>query len=135
MSKFDELAESFGVIKKTTRQLYPRQIKMSPEFLDALKEEYYRLTIEEDAEKPIKNKPQKFIKALQFHVADLEKNKEAELRALRAMMDENTEPYVAKVEGEEDEGNDKENKKAEDTERKEVLKRNMEKPESVDTKE
>ena len=87
-SKFNDLCESFGVIKQTKRIMYPRQINLSEEFLQALKNEYYRLTLEEDAEKPIQNRPQKFVKALQFHVADLEKNKEVELEALRNMMDE-----------------------------------------------
>lgn len=74
--------------------MYPRQINLSEEFLQALKNEYYRLTLEEDAERPVSNRPQKFVKALQFHVADLEKNKEAELEALRAMVDEEKKPII-----------------------------------------
>jgi len=88
MDKFSDLCESFGIIKQTKRIMYPRQIKLSEEFMAALKGEYYRLTIEEDNDHPIKNRPQKFLKALQFHVQDLESNKEAELEALRNMMDE-----------------------------------------------
>ena len=126
MDKFDELCESFGIIKTTKRIMYPRQIKLSEEFLQALKDEYYRLTLDEDDEKPVKNRPQKFVKALQFHIADLERNKEAELAALRAMMDEGTEEYEVKVEGEKEEGFQKVNQKAEEQRRDEVEKENME---------
>lgn len=95
-NKFNEICEAFGVIQTTKKMLYPRQIKLSEEFLQALKNEYYRLTLEEDAERPVTNRPQKFVKALQFHVADLEKNKEAELEVLRNMMDEAKEEPIIK---------------------------------------
>lgn len=125
---FDQLAESFGVMQKTKRTMYPRQIKLSETFLDALKSEYYRLTIEEDLEKPVKNRPEKFVKALQFHVRDLENNKEAELEALRNMVDENTDDYCAHAEGDKPEGNKKQDKKAQQKRRDEVEKENIEEP-------
>jgi len=125
MNKFEELCEGFGVIKQTKRIMYPRQISLSENFLKALKDEYYRLTLEEDTEKPVSNRPQKFIKALQFHVRDLEQNKEAELQALRAMMDENTDQYEVSVKGEEKRVAKKSNPKAENKRRKEIEKENL----------
>ena len=125
MDKFDDLCESFGIIKQTKRIMYPRQINLSEEFMQALKSEYYRLTLEEDSEQSVKNRPEKFIKALQFHVRDLENNKEAELEALRAMMDENTDEYEVKVEDEKEEGCNCSNPKKEAQRRKEVEKENM----------
>ena len=103
-SNFEKMCESYGVIKTTKRIMYPRQIKLSEEFLRELKKEYFRQKLEEDVEKPVKHRPQKFIKALQFHVKEFEDNSAAELEAYKRMMDEDTEPYVAKVEGEKQEG-------------------------------
>jgi hypothetical protein len=99
MKKFDSLCETFGVIKQTKKIMYPRQIQLSEEFIQALKNEYFRMKLEEDTERPVKNRGQKFIKALQFHLKELEENSTHELEAYKRMMDENTEEYVAKVEG------------------------------------
>jgi hypothetical protein len=103
MKKFEEMCEKFGVIKQTRTMMYPRQIVLSDAFISALKTEYYRMTLEEDTENPIKDKPLKFIKALQFHVKELEENKEAELEAYRKMMDnvEESADYKTKKEREE----------------------------------
>jgi len=97
--EFDKILENYGIIKQTKRMLYPRDIQISEEFLSALKKEYYKLKIEEDVESPIKNRPQKFLKAMQFHIRDLENNAEQELDAMRRMMDEDTNPYVATTKG------------------------------------
>jgi len=97
MSKFEEICESFGVIKRTTQIRYPRQIKMSEGFLQSLKDEYYRLKLEEDVEQPIKNRPEKFLKALKFHISELEENVEAELEAMRAKFEEANDERVPEV--------------------------------------
>ena len=39
-SKFEDLYESIAQIKTTTRQFYPRNLKLSENFLKAFKEEY-----------------------------------------------------------------------------------------------
>lgn len=91
MREFEELCESLGVIKKTTRIMYPRQIKMSEEFLEALKAEYYRQKLEEDITGEIKNRPDKFVKALGFHVQKLEEDAEGELEAMRNLVPEESE--------------------------------------------
>ena len=95
MDKFNQLCEKFGVMKQTKKIMYPRQIQLSEEFIAALKNEYFRMKLEEDIEQPIKNRPQKFLKALQFHLTDLEENSASELEAYKRMMDEGTEEYIA----------------------------------------
>jgi len=83
MSEFDELCEGFGIMKKTTRERYPREIKISEEFLEALKKEYYQHKLEEDNTKPVRNRAQKFVKALRFHVSHLEDTAAVELEAMK----------------------------------------------------
>lgn len=95
MSEFDELCEGFGVIKKTTRERYPREIKLSEEFLESLKKEYYDHKLEEDSSKPVRNRPQKFAKALRFHISHLEDTAAVELEAMRARFDAEADTTVA----------------------------------------
>jgi hypothetical protein len=84
MSEFEELCESFGVLQKTKRERYPREIIMSEEFKEALKKEYYNHKLEEDNTKPVRNRPEKFVKALKFHIAHLEDTAASELEAMKA---------------------------------------------------
>ena len=135
MKEFEELCEKFGIMQTTKRMMYPRQIKLSEEFLRALKDEYYRQKLEEDVEAPVKNRPEKFLKALRFQIKELEDNSAQELEAYRRMMDEDTEPYVAKTEGE-TVGNTEVNASAEEKRRREVEIENMQGPdqESVSDK-
>lgn len=113
-NKFEELCESMGVLSQTRRMFYPKQIKFSDNFIKALKEEYFRQKLEEDANLVIRNRPEKFMKAIQFHVADFEKNTAQELEAARKILaktQESTEQYKAKVKGDKSKGNEKEDKK------------------------
>lgn len=102
MREFEELCEGFGIMKKTTQERYPRQIRLSEDFLEALKKEYYDLKLAEDTEGEVKNRPAKFVKALRFHVADLENNSADELDAMRARFEESNDERVpeVKVDGE-----------------------------------
>jgi hypothetical protein len=62
--QYDELLESFKFIKTVKREFYPKNFKLSEEFVKAFKNEYTRL-IKED------NNPRKVLarinKALLFH--------------------------------------------------------------------
>lgn len=95
MSEFDQLCESMGILKKTTRERYPREIKLSEEFLEALKKEYYNHKLEEDASKPVRNRPAKFGKALRFHISHLENTAAVELEAMKAKFDAEADTGVA----------------------------------------
>jgi hypothetical protein len=80
MPKFDQICESFfpTTMKVVTRVRYPKQIQFSEKFLKALKEEFTRLQMIEEAEaevevqtKPIRNYKDKFLKAINFCVSNL----------------------------------------------------------------
>ena len=124
--KFDELCEGFGVLQQTKKIMYPRQIKLSETFLESLRNEYYRMKLEEDTERPVKNRPQKFLKALQFHVSSLEENAAQELEAYKRIMDEDTEEYVAKSEEDDEFPRKGDNPKKEQKRRSEIPQENME---------
>jgi 16S rRNA G1207 methylase RsmC len=69
------LWESLLSIKQTKIMRYPKQISLSREFLEALKKEVEgNLIIDESKEEPIKNFREKFIKALHFHITDLQEH-------------------------------------------------------------
>jgi hypothetical protein len=70
---FIKLCEGYGVYKSIKREFYPKQIDFSPEFLSSLKEEFLRQQINEDIGK-INNHRNKFVKALNFHLRDLERS-------------------------------------------------------------
>jgi len=127
-SEFEEMCESFGVLKSTKRVMYPRQIKLSEEFLKALKNEWFKSKLEEEVSGPVKNKPAKFLKAMQFHVADFEKNADSEVEAYKRMMEEETAPEQTGTDFKADtpQGNKKVNQKKEMIRKKEVEKQNME---------
>jgi hypothetical protein len=67
---FKQLCENFNVYKSVKREYYPRQIKFSPKFLSAVSEEYKRQQLEEDT--GINNHRAKFIKALNFHLRQID---------------------------------------------------------------
>ena len=48
MNEFEKMCEGFGVIKSTKQERYPRQIRLSEDFLEALKKEYYDMKLAED---------------------------------------------------------------------------------------
>ena len=83
MSEFDNICESYGIMKKVVRERYPREIRLSEEFLEALKKEFYNHKLEEDAEKPIRNYPEKFAKALRFELSHLNDRADIELETMR----------------------------------------------------
>jgi len=95
MKQFEELCEHFGVIKKTVKIMYPRQIKFSESFLNTLKQEYFKQKLEEDSTNPLKDRPDKFIKGIKFHLMDFENNAQSEMEAYKRIMDENTDEFVA----------------------------------------
>jgi len=69
---FKQLCENYNVnvYKTVKREFYPRQIKFSPEFLNAVNEEYQRQQISEDT--GINNHRAKFLKALNFHLRQID---------------------------------------------------------------
>ena len=76
-TKFDTILEGFypATMKLITRVRYPKQIKFSEEFHEALNKEFTRLqTLEEnetEAPQPIRNYKEKFLKAVNFCVSSL----------------------------------------------------------------
>ena len=71
MPTFENLCENFGVHKQVKREYYPKQIRFSPEFLTALEEEFNNQIVTED-NTPVNNCREKFLKALNFHLRELE---------------------------------------------------------------
>ena len=74
-NKFEQIYEkSFEIypssMKIVKRTIYPKEMKFSEEFLEALKTEFGRFKVlEEDGDsKPIKNLEEKFLKAMGFVV-------------------------------------------------------------------
>jgi len=73
MKKFRELCEALEIttMVQTKRLRYPKQIKLSEEFLNSLKREIVKhQTIDESKELPIMNFKEKFLKAITFHLAE-----------------------------------------------------------------
>ena len=95
MSKFESIVEEqLSTIKRTQTMRFPRQINFSEEFLESIEKEYYTQIISESPEAPVKNRPKKFIKALEFVVADLVAN-EDEKKGKYNTLSEDTEEYTA----------------------------------------
>ena len=69
--KFDMLCEKYKLYKQVKREFYPRQINFTPDFLKALRAEYENQQVDEDNH-PINNKRAKFVKALNFHLRDID---------------------------------------------------------------
>lgn len=72
MKKFEQLCEGFNVYKAVKREYYPRQIKFSPKFLEAVETEYKRQQVDEDTGTPLNNCRNKFLKALNFHLRQVD---------------------------------------------------------------
>ena len=70
--KFDRICESLSVITQTKRFRYPKQIKLSEEFINSLSREIKRFTtIDESKELPVLNLEEKLLKAFRFHIKEL----------------------------------------------------------------
>lgn len=65
-SNIDVLLEQLGSIKYTKREFYPRNFKLSDEFVRSFKRELRRLMVEEKM--AVKPALKKLCKALIFHV-------------------------------------------------------------------
>ena len=72
MKKFDQLCEGFNVFKTVKREFYPRQIKFSSDFLSAVESEYKRQQVDEDTGVTLNNCRNKFLKALNFHLRQVD---------------------------------------------------------------
>ena len=67
-SKFEKIVnEQYNsIMTKTVRSRFPRQIKFSNEFIEAIQREYCTQVMNESADAPVKDRSSKFIKALGF---------------------------------------------------------------------
>lgn len=95
MSKFEQIVnEQLTTINKTVSMRYPRQIKFSEDFLEAIKREYYGQIIKESPDNQVKNRPDKFLKALRFVVEDIVRNQDKQLDNYRTI-EEDQNPEVS----------------------------------------
>lgn len=118
-TKFEQLVEEqYSTIRKTVGMRYPREIQFSEEFMESIRREYCTQKINEDASSPVKNRGQKFTKALTFVVSDIVDNEDSYMSNYRPLS-EDTEDFVATPEGETP---DKKVKEASDKEKEEVMK-------------
>ena len=76
MDKFQALLESYGMLTKQQRLFYPRNFKLSTEFIAALKRE---IATQTKAGLDPDDFTRKLNKALQFYVADFKKVAKAKL--------------------------------------------------------
>lgn len=77
--KFEKLCENYGVFKSVKREFYPKNIEFSPEFLTAVKEEYKRQKNQiHETVGVVREHRTKFLKALNFHLRDIDTNIMAE---------------------------------------------------------
>jgi len=76
-NEFETLCESINTTLKQTQVLrYPKQIQFSEEFAKALAKEVSRhMQIIDEAKQPIKDLPEKFLKALKFELVELTEKK------------------------------------------------------------
>jgi len=99
-SKFEQLVEEqYSTIRKTVGMRYPREIQFSDEFMESIRKEYCTQKINEDADSPVRNRSQKFTKALTFVVSDIVENEDSYMSNYRPLS-EDTEDFVATPEGE-----------------------------------
>lgn len=77
-NEFEQLCESLSTTLKQTKILrYPRQIKLSEEFMKALRKEVsIHKGFLDESKQPIKDLPEKFLKALRFELMELNEKKE-----------------------------------------------------------
>lgn len=83
--KFQQLLEAYGMMTRQQRLFYPRNFKLSEEFIQALKKE---MILQTKAGLEPEAFASKLNKALQFYIADFKKT--------RAAKRVNTEPEVEK---------------------------------------
>jgi hypothetical protein len=69
--KFQELMESYGMIRQEKRMFYPRDFNLSKKFLKALQEE---LVLQEKAGIAPDKFQHKLNRAMQFHISEHKKN-------------------------------------------------------------
>ena len=75
-NKFKELCESINIIRLTKILRYPKQIQLSEEFKAALSKEIARhKQIIDESKQPIRDLPEKFLKALKFELTELTEGK------------------------------------------------------------
>ncbi|MFA5754475.1 MAG: hypothetical protein WC905_03940 [Patescibacteria group bacterium] len=76
-NEFIELCESINTTLKFTKiYRYPRQIQFSEEFTRALSKEVSRhMQILDETQQPIRDLPEKFLKALKFELTELTESK------------------------------------------------------------
>lgn len=77
-NQFKEICEAVNTtIKQTKIFRYPKQIKLSEEFIKALNKEIGRhmQTLDESSE-PIRDLPEKFLKALRFELVEITEKKD-----------------------------------------------------------
>ncbi len=94
-SKFENIVnEQLTTINKTITMRYPRQIQFSEDFIRSIKQEYYGQVLKESPDTQVKNRPDKFLKALKFVVEDIVKNQENEINNYRTL-EEDQNPEVS----------------------------------------
>lgn len=77
-SEFDQICESLGVMRNTTKMFYPRNLKLSEKFLHAFKEEIgkqKRIFSETSGGKSFQPQGERILKALRFHLHEYNKTR------------------------------------------------------------
>ena len=84
-NEYEKLCESVNNTLRQTKILrYPRQIQFSEEFTRALAKEVSRhMQSIDEANQPIRDLPEKFLKALRFELVELTESKKAKQKSLR----------------------------------------------------
>lgn len=77
INNFSHLCEAVSTTLKQTKILrYPKQIQLSEEFMKALSKEVAKhVKILDESQSPIKDFPEKFLKALRFELVELTEKK------------------------------------------------------------
>ena len=78
---FEQICEAVSTTLKQTKVLrYPRQIQLSKEFMSALAEEVKRhMKVLDESNEPIRDLPEKFLKALKFELVELTEKKDKKI--------------------------------------------------------
>lgn len=78
---FQQLYEAVNNTLKQTKVIrYPKQIKLSEEFIKALEEEVSKhLNVLDESQGIIRNFPEKFLKALKFEIKEIAEAKKSEM--------------------------------------------------------
>jgi len=79
---FEKLYEAANITLRQTKVMrYPRQIQLSEEFMTALKKEVDKHTeVIDESQAPIRNFPDKFLKALKFELSEITEAKKAKIK-------------------------------------------------------